>query len=176
MKLTVEMLTPEAFTEFGDVISTETARDSFGINQGTTTRYHDISGIDASEEGGRPIISIFRGNPRPLPIRIAMMERHPLGSQAFVPMQGQRFLIVVAPASDLPMANDLRAFVTNGKQGITYDKGVWHHPLLVLEPESEFLIIDRAGPGNNLNEVDMGDIDGMPISLDWPPAQMAKTA
>lgn len=167
MKLTVEPLTQDAFAPFGDVISTQTARESFAINQGTTTRFHHISTADVEDEGGKAIISIFRGTPRPMPIEITMMERHPLGSQAFIPMTQQKFLIVVAPAGNPPSPDDLRAFISDGSQGVTYGKGVWHHPLLVLEPESDFLIVDRAGPGNNLNEIDLEMPDGRPITLDF---------
>ena len=168
MKLKVEPLTPDAFAPFGEVISTATARDEYKINLGTTTRFHDISRVDAGDAGGAPIISIFRGTPRPMPIEIKMMERHPLGSQAFVPMAGQKFLIVVADGTDIPQPENLRAFISDGSQGVTYGKNVWHHPLLVLEPNSDFLIVDRSGPGNNLNEIDLPRVDGTLITLDWP--------
>lgn len=168
MKLKVEPLTPASFAPFGEVISTATARDEYKINLGTTTRFHDISRVDVGDEGGAPIISIFRGTPRPMPIEIKMMERHPLGSQAFVPLSGQKFLIVVAEGSEAPTSEKLRAFISDGTQGVTYAKNAWHHPLLVLEPESDFLIVDRSGPGNNLNEVDLPMVDGTVITLDWP--------
>ena len=168
MKLKVEPLNPAAFAPFGEVISTATARDEYKINLGTTTRFHDISRVDVGDEGGIPIISIFRGTPRPMPIEIKMMERHPLGSQASVPRSGQKFLIVVAEGSDTPALEDLRAFISDGTQGVTYAKNVWHHPLLALEPESDFLIVDRSGPGNNLNEIDLPMVDDTPVTLDWP--------
>lgn len=167
MKLQVEHLTQDAFAPFGEVISIDTARDSYPINLGTTTRFHDISRVDVSDEGGAPIISIFRGTPRPKPIEIKMMERHPLGSQAFMPLSAQKFLIVVASGTDTPNPEDLRAFLSDGTQGVTYAKNVWHHPLLVLEEDSDFLIVDRSGPGNNLNEIDLPLVDGEVITLDW---------
>jgi len=167
MKLPVEHLTQDAFAPFGEVISIATARDSYKINQGTTTRFHDISRVDVADEGGAPIISIFRGTPRPKPIEITMMERHPLGSQAFMPLSGQKFLIVVASGTDDLAPENLRAFLSDGTQGVTYAKNVWHHPLLVLEEDSDFLIVDRSGPGNNLNEVDLPLVDGDVITLDW---------
>ena len=167
MKLSVAPLTPDAFAPFGEVISIATARDSYPINLGTTMRFHDISRVDVADEGGAPIISIFRGTPRQKPIEIKMMERHPLGSQAFMPLSGQKFLIVVASGTDDPDPENLRAFLSDGTQGVTYAKNVWHHPLLVLEEDSDFLIVDRAGPGNNLNEVDLPMVDGKVITLDW---------
>ena len=168
MKLKVEPLTQDAFAPFGEVISTATARDSYKINLGTTTRFHDISRVNVGDQDGQPIISIFRGTPRAKPIEIKMMERHPLGSQAFMPLMGQKFLIVVATGTDTPKPEDLRAFISDGAQGVTYAKNVWHHPLLVLEPDSDFLIVDRSGPGENLNEVDLPLVDGTVITLDWP--------
>lgn len=167
MKLQVEHLTQDAFAPFGEVISIDTARDSYLINLGTTTRFHDISRVDVADEDGAPIISIFRGTPRPKPIEIKMMERHPLGSQAFMPLSGQKFLIVVASGTDTPKPEDLRAFLSDGTQGVTYAKNVWHHPLLVLEEDSDFLIVDRSGPGNNLNEIDLPLVEGEVITLDW---------
>ncbi|MEQ8391779.1 MAG: ureidoglycolate lyase [Thalassospira sp.] len=167
MKLSVEHLTPDAFAPFGEVISIATARDNYKINLGTTTRFHDISRVDVADGDGAPIISIFRGTPRPKPIEIKMMERHPLGSQAFMPLSAQRFLIVVAAGTDTPKPEDLRAFLSDGTQGVTYAKNVWHHPLLVLEEDSDFLIVDRSGPGENLNEIDLPLVDGEVITLDW---------
>jgi ureidoglycolate lyase len=87
-----------------------------------------------------------------LPYRFDMIERHPLGSQAFVPLHGQRFVVVVAPAGESADIGDLQAFVTNGHQGINYHRGVWHMPLIALEAGQEFLIIDRAGKDPNCEE------------------------
>ncbi len=98
------------------------------------------------------MINIFRGQPRSRPVAIRMLERHPLGSQAFVPLRGQDFLIVVAPPRPRVTADDLRAFHARGGQGVNYARGTWHHPLLCLEKDSDFLVIDRGGPGSNLDE------------------------
>ena len=149
-------LTRADFAPYGDVIdfSSET---HFPINQGYAERFHDLATVDASSEGGEPIISLFRGKPRPRPIVIDAMERHPLGSQAFYPLQDRDWLIVVADPQ-LPLdATTLRAFRANGRQGINYMRNVWHFPLLVLEPFSDFLIIDRKGPGNNLEEAKIAE-------------------
>ena len=81
------------------------------------------------------------------------MERHPLGSQAFVPMSERPFAVVVAPPGSAPEPSDLRAFVTNGRQGVHYRPGVWHHPLLVLDQPADVLVIDRVGPGVDLDVV-----------------------
>lgn len=150
--LAPEPLSREAFAPFGDVIEASDAVRHFTINGGNTERYHDLAQIEPGA-GGRVIVSIFRGQPRALPFTITMMERHPLASQAFVPMSGRPYLVVVASAGAAPTAADLRLFVARADQGVNYAPGVWHHPLLALEAVSDFLVIDRAGPGHNCDEV-----------------------
>ncbi len=141
----VEPLTPQAFASFGTVIEADPST-AVEINTGYTTRFHALA--EAAVGDGQAIISIFRGRPREL--SIAMLERHPLGSQAFVPLGGQPWLAVVAENPDLASC---RAFHCQGNQGLQYDVNVWHHPLLVLGDAQDFLIVDRAGEGNNLEEV-----------------------
>ena len=133
------------------------------INEGTTERFHDLAGVDVGAEKGHPLISIFRGQPRPQPIDIRMVERHPLGSQAFVPLSDSDWLVVVAPAGDAPDLSQLHAFRATGRQGVNYRRGIWHHPLLVLKPDHDFLVVDRGGRGENCDEV----------WFDGPPAQIA---
>lgn len=148
--LAIEPLTRDAFAPFGDVIETEGAKQ-IPINLGTTIRFHDLAKVDVADEGGRPLVNLFRGQPRMLPFEVNMLERHPLGSQAFVPLNDRPYLIVVAPAGDLDPAK-IRAFVTHGWQGVNYAKGVWHHPLIALGEVSDFIVVDRGGDGLNLNE------------------------
>lgn len=145
-------LTRENFAPFGDVIEASDAVRHYPINAGNTERYHDLATVDVGA-GGRAIVSIFRGQPRELPFVVEMMERHPVGSQAFVPMSGRPYLVVVAPAESAPAAADLQAFVACADQGVNYAPGVWHHPLLALGDVSDFLIVDRDGPGHNCDEV-----------------------
>ena len=148
--LQVQRLTREAFAPFGDVIELEGARH-FPINGGTTERYHDLARVDVTDEGGRPLVNLFRAQPHALPLEIAMMERHPLGSQAFIPLTPCRYLIVVAPAGELD-CTQMRGFWTDAWQGVNYAKGVWHHPLLALDRVSDFLVVDRGGEGRNCDE------------------------
>ena len=143
-------LTREAFAPFGDVIEMEGSA-SITINQGFAQRFNDLSHVDVAMEGGATNVSLFLGTPRPLPIEIKLMERHPLGSQLFVPLQDRPWLVLVA--EDIHDFASYRAFTATGRQGVNYARNVWHHPLLVLDPESRFLIVDRKGPGNNLEEV-----------------------
>ncbi|MHA1536478.1 MAG: ureidoglycolate lyase [Alphaproteobacteria bacterium] len=141
-------LTASAFAPFGDVIETA-GHAPRSINQGTTQRYHDLARIDTGREAGRPLLNIFAALPPPPPLWIAMIERHPLGSQAFVPLDGAAFLIVVAAPGEDPKADDLLAFLARDGQGVNYAPGVWHHPVIALGRETRFLVIDRGGEGEN---------------------------
>lgn len=148
--LSPEPLTREAFRPFGDVIEMEGSAH-VTINQGFAERFNDLAHMDVAAEGGSPNVSLFLGAPRGLPIEIRLMERHPLGSQIFYPLQDRPWLMLVA--EDVQDAASYRAFTASGRQGVNYARNVWHHPLLVLDAESRFIIIDRKGPGNNLEEV-----------------------
>ena len=150
--LTVQPLTREAFAPFGEVIEASDAVKHFTINAGNTERYHDLAHIEPGADG-RVIVSIFRGQPRALPFSVRMMERHPLASQAFIPMSGKSYLVVVAPAGEPPKVEDLKVFLARGDQGVNYATGVWHHPLLALDGVCDFIVIDRSGPGHNCDEV-----------------------
>ncbi len=144
-------LTKENFAPFGIVIEVEGAR-SYPINEGTTTRFHKLAVADTSSDNGEPIISVFRGTPRINPVELRMMERHPISSQAFYPVTPDDWLVVVVVAVDRPGPVNLHAFSATGNQGVQYARNVWHHPLLVRIPEQDFLIVDRSGPGENLEE------------------------
>jgi len=149
--LTLEPLTRAAFKPFGDVIELDGAQH-FPINGGTTERFHDLARVDiGADAGGRPLINVFRGQPRAQPIKISMMERHPLGSQAFLPLGAVSYLVVVAPAGEFD-ASKLRAFFTRGWQGVNYARGVWHHPLIVLDVAADFIVVDRGGKEANCEE------------------------
>lgn len=143
-------LTREAFRPFGEVIEMAGAAH-FTINQGFTERFNDVCRVEVTPEGGSANVSLFLGQPRPAPIAIRLLERHPLGSQAFVPLQDRPWLVLVA--GDVHDLASYRAFTATGAQGVNYARNVWHHPLLVLDADSRFLVIDRKGPGNNLEEV-----------------------
>lgn len=145
-------LTRSAFAPFGDVIETA-GRPHTTINDGYAERYDNLARIDTTEQEGRTRLSIFDAKPRDLPFQIAMIERHPLSSQAFIPLMGLPFLIVVARAGEAPQPSDLHAFFVSGRQGINYARGTWHHPLIALERSCEFLVIDRGGPGQDYDEI-----------------------
>ena len=150
IRLAIETLTPDAFRPFGDVIwpDPETTRL---INGGTTTRFHALGECEAYGTDAKTIISIFRGKPRHFPYQVDMMERHPLGSQSFSPLSPRPFLVIVAEDHGGTPAKP-RVFRAEGGVGVNYRANVWHHPLMALGETSDFLVVDRDGPGNNLEE------------------------
>ena len=147
VRLKPEPLTRERFAPYGDVI--EGAADSPKVmNEARFQRFDDMCDVDLGD--GDVSISIARCRaPTNLPLRIDMVERHPLGSQAFVPLKPCRMVVVVAPPGESVDADDLRAFVTNGRQGINYHRGTWHMPLIAFDAGQDFLIIDRGGEARN---------------------------
>ena len=154
-------LTRDGFAPFGEVIETAGA-ERRTINAGSTVRFHDLARVDVTAAGGYALINVFRAQPLPLPLTVRIMEMHPLGSQAFIPVHHAPFLVVVAAGADAPRLAELRAFVTDGRQGVNYARGVWHHPVIAMARETDFVVVDRGGPGDNLVEV--------PFAADGPAA------
>ncbi|UVC10294.1 ureidoglycolate lyase [Rhizobium sp. TH2] len=148
--LAIHPLTKSAFAAFGDLIEADPATMRL-INGGTTERFHALGHAQALGEGAEVIINLFRGQPRRLPYTVDMMERHPFGSQSFHPLQERPWLVVVAE-DEGGRPGVPRVFLASGRQGVNYRANVWHHPLMALEEISDFLVIDRSGPGNNLEE------------------------
>ena len=154
--LTPRPLTREAFAPFGGVIETEGAHH-YPINEGTTERYHDLANLNM-REGGRAIVSIFRGQPRSYPMAIRALERHPLGSQGFIPMQRRPYLVVVAESQLISREpGAVHAFIARGDQGVNYAAGTWHHPLLAMDEVSDFVVIDRKGEGHNCDVFELAE-------------------
>ncbi|HSP32678.1 MAG TPA: ureidoglycolate lyase [Halomonas sp.] len=151
LELTAEPLTAEAFTPFGDVIDARTST-SFPINAGRTQRHHDLAKGETLGESAHTLMNIFVSQPITLPLELTFLERHPQGSQAFMPLHQERFIVVVAPPGEHINPDDVRAFVTDGRQGVNYRAGTWHAIQSVLEREGEFLVVDRGGDGNNCDE------------------------
>ncbi|HEX8623543.1 MAG TPA: ureidoglycolate lyase [Allosphingosinicella sp.] len=155
-EMTPEPLTAEAFAPFGSVIEASDAATRLDINQGHAVRYDALAEVDVAEGGGVAVISLFRARPL-AELVLRGFERHPLGSQTFMPLSSRPYLVAVAPAGPFDPA-EIRLFRAEPHQGVHYRKGVWHHFLLVLE-ESDYLVIDRAGPGDNCEEVQLGAAD-----------------
>lgn len=153
MNIKAEPLTAAAFAPFGDVLDASGAPDKI-INAGLCGRYHDRARLEFSD--GRAGISIFKAEPRCLPYICTLLERHPEGSQAFIPMSADPFLVIVAP-DDGGKPGLPRAFLTNGAQGINLYRGVWHGVLTPLSAPGLFAVIDRIGPGANLQEYPLSE-------------------
>jgi ureidoglycolate lyase len=149
-RLRAAPLTAGAFASFGDVIEARGA-PSFQFNGGMADRFHDLARTEALGEGARIGVSIGQARPYAMPMSLSLVERHPLGSQAFVPLSPDPFLVIVAPETDGKPGRP-RVFLTSPGQGVNYLRNVWHGVLTPLEGAASFLIIDRIGPGANLEE------------------------
>lgn len=162
--LPIEPLTKQAFAPFGEVIEVEGAIP-LSINQGYARRFNDLARIDVAAEGGQINVSWFVASVRPAPIAIRLMERHPLGSQMFMPLGGVDWLVVVC--ADPRNAASYRAFAATGQQGVNYARGCWHHPLLVRKDASPFLVVDRKGDGDNLEEYWLDETTQLDLMPDY---------
>ena len=136
------------FNTYGDLISTSDI-SSIDINAGYAKRFDNLVNLNTSKDGGKTIVSIFSALKRTFPMKIDMMEKHPLGSQAFIPMKETTFLCFVAPPGESPQIDKIQSFIIPPKTGINYKPGVWHFPLISTE-DTNFLVIDRKGEGENL--------------------------
>ena len=148
--LDIRPLSRSAFAPFGEVIEADPASMRL-INGGTTERFHALAVAEAAGEGARVIVNLFRGQPRSFPYAVDMMERHPFGSQSFSPIDDRPWLVVVA-ADEGGRPGRPQVFRAGGRQGVNYRRNVWHHPLMTVGETSDFLVVDRSGAGNNLEE------------------------
>lgn len=148
--LSIRPLTRDAFLPFGHVIEADPSSMKL-INGGNTERFHALAEAEATGEGARVILNIFRGKPRAFPYELTMMERHPFGSQSFSPLSGRPYLVVVSKDEN-GKPGEPQVFLARGDQGVNYPANVWHHPLMAIGESSDFLVVDRDGPGNNLEE------------------------
>ena len=150
MKITInpKPITKENFSKFGDMITTANIKP-IEINDGYAKRFDRIANLNTSQDNGETIISIFSALKRTFPMKIDMMEKHPLGSQAFIPMKQTTFLALVAPEGNKPDLNKIEAFIIPPEIGVNYNPGTWHFPLISTE-DMNFLVVDRKGSGDNL--------------------------
>lgn len=143
--LNAQPLTPQAFAPFGTVIAIDGQANDVpqrSINGGTTQRFDLLADMQLTADGGVPALAIFRAQARQFPLPITELERHAQGSQTFVPLGTQRFVVVVASAGEVPQAQDLHVFITNGHQGVVLAPGTWHHALLAVE-DGDFVVVER---------------------------------
>ena len=167
LKLTPEVLTVDNFQLFGEVFSTEN-KESITINDGFASKFPDIVKLDTKEAEGETSVHIFVAKKRQFPLQITMLENHPFFSQTFIPKSNSPFIVVVAPPSEKPVIENIKAFITNGDQGISYSRGVWHFPLISMNDNSEFIVLDRK---NNIDidtieQCIVKSIDNIDISLE----------
>ena len=141
-------ITRKNFTKYGELISSDDVYP-IDINAGYAKRFDNLANINTHKDEGKAIVSIFSAIKRSFPMKIDMMEKHPLGSQAFIPMKETTFLSFVAPPGESPDINKIQSFIIPPKTGINYKPGVWHFPLISTE-DTNFLVIDRKGKGENL--------------------------
>ena len=160
--LTPIPLTRESFAPFGDVIEVDDHAETRDINEGHTIRYHNLAKLDLSTGGGTPGLDIFRSTPLKMPLQLRFMERHPLSSQAFMPLSGRPYLVVVAPRGELN-ESAIKVFRAESHQGVNYQAGTWHHYCLALGEVSDFLVVDRIADDENCDEVDL--IEPLTINL-----------
>jgi ureidoglycolate lyase len=149
-RIVAKPLTRENFAEFGDVIDTGGSKH-YPINGGKAERYHDLATAEAAGPQSRVIISIFHGTPYDFPLQLKMVERHPFGSQAFMPLSPRPFLVVVCHDTGSG-PGEPHAFITQPGQGVNYPRNRWHGVLTPIGASQDFLIVDRAGEGTNLEE------------------------
>ena len=150
MKITInpKHIKKENFSKFGDMITTADIKP-IEINEGYAKRFDGIANLNTSKDNGETTICIFSALKRSFPMKIDMMEKHPLGSQAFIPMKQTTFLVLVAPEGNKPDLNKIEAFIIPPEIGVNYNPGTWHFPLIATE-DMNFLVVDRKGSGDNL--------------------------
>jgi ureidoglycolate lyase len=141
-------ITKENFSKFGDMITTNDIKP-IEINNGYAKRFDGIANLNTSRDNGETTICIFSALKRTFPMKINMMEKHPLGSQAFIPMKETTFLVFVAPEGNKPDLNKVESFIVPPGIGVNYNPGTWHFPLISTE-DMNFLVVDRKGSGDNL--------------------------
>ncbi len=141
-------ITSKNFKKFGEVISAKKIKP-ININNGYAKRFDSLCNINTSLKKGNTIMSIFSAKKRKFPMNIKMMEKHPLGSQAFIPMKETKFLVFVAPKGKKPNVKKIESFIIPKQTGINYKPGIWHFPLISTK-NMNFLVIDRKGIVNNL--------------------------
>ncbi|WP_420134817.1 ureidoglycolate lyase [Rhodopseudomonas sp.] len=148
--ITAQPLTAAAFAPFGTLIDTTQVAPR-PMNAGMAQRFHDLAAIEVTGEGARVVVGLVQAQPYPLPLRLGLVERHPLGSQAFVPLNAAPFLVVVCP-DEARRPGAPQAFVTAPHQGVCYAPNIWHGVLTPFGAAQDFVVIDRGGPGINLEE------------------------
>ncbi|RXJ68480.1 ureidoglycolate hydrolase [Halarcobacter ebronensis] len=149
LNLKPKPLNTKEFEKFGKIISIENSK-SKTINNGYAKKHYELTTIDSKEKNGQTALHIYLAKKREFPLKIDMLEKHPYFSQTFIPRGQNPFLLVVALGNEQPDLSTIKAFVTNGNEGVHYNRGVWHFPLISIEDNEQFIVIDRTD--NNIKE------------------------
>ena len=151
-KISPISLEDEEFSKYGKIISVDNS-DSIVINNGFASKHYNLCNIDANDNGGVATLHLYEGKKREFPLKMNMMEKHPFFSQTFIPRSKTPFIIVVALGAEEPDLNTLTVFKSNGNQGVHYNKNVWHFPLISLEDNEQFIVVDRNDLGKEENKI-----------------------
>jgi len=146
-------LSPENFASYGDVLSTQN-NESIIINNGFAQKFFNVATLDASDNNGKSALHFYIAKEREFPLEINMLEKHPYFSQAFIPRSTKPFLVLVCLGEDEPDLSTLQAFITDGNQGVHYKRGIWHFPLLSIENDEQFIVLDRTDCGMKENKIE----------------------
>tara|TARA_A100001015_G_scaffold56766_1_gene62401 strand:- start:3065 stop:3568 length:504 start_codon:yes stop_codon:yes gene_type:complete len=152
--LKLEPLCQETFYEFGDVIDDSKEREINKINYGHTLKIRSDSVVDTHRKNGKTVINLYKTRPIKLPFEVKKMERHPIGTQAFINIDDNPAIAIVAKKGKFD-ATELRAFLVRSDQAINYHKGTWHHHNLCLDRSTRFIVVERDGPEANCEEIDI---------------------
>lgn len=166
--LLAQPLTLDAYAPYGDVlVASPHGEEGLSANQGTARRFDRLAALENLRPGAQPNVSVFRCTPRSaFPSRLALLEKHPSSTQVFVPMNARRYLVVVALGGDAPDLATLAAFVASGTQAISYRPGVWHHPMIALDAETDFVcLVWEDGTSNDCVVVSYGEEDQPSVQL-----------
>ena len=153
MKISPIPLTKKNFDKYGKVISIKDS-DSILINNGYAQKYFGQCVMDVNEKDGKSILHIYLAKQRSFPLKINMLEKHPYFSQTFMPRSAKPFLVVVALGKDKPDLSTLKAFITDGNQGVFYNRGIWHFPLISIDDNEQFIVIDRTDCGKESSKLE----------------------
>jgi len=163
--ISLSPLTGKSFLPYGDVIEVHNDNPIIAINGGLANRHHNLAKVDVNTKNGHAAISIIDTQKIVLPLRVTTMERHPLGSQAFMPIGNNPYLVLVAPAGEFD-PHALSGFLVQSNQGINYAKGVWHHACISLYDSNQFLVVDREGEGDNCDFIHIPESINITIESD----------
>lgn len=168
-EIVLKPLTADAFSAFGDVIDAQVPCEQYPINEGLTQRHNALASIDCAVKDGAPALSMFCAQAVDAGFVLRALERHPLGTQAFINTSGNPYAIVVAPRGSL-REDSIQGFLASASQSISYHRGTWHHYLLALRGPSNFVVVDRIGPGNNCDEMKLAEPLKLALPTDMSPS------